>query len=191
MMKWWISTTSWLPAEAKQTHCCPLAMRSTLFSTRFKFCIKVNKNSKSYFCQKLQQQGHSGVKRWTRKIDIFDVDRIVIPIHLGVHWTCAALLMEQKKVIYLDSMGGTNEDCRRTLLDYLRKEHKLRWVFYSKIVQIIANFYFQKRSRTARRVDWRITVGCDSSTGQRVRLWRVQLYFCQLHCTWAWSARAV
>ena len=107
-------------------------MRSTLFSTRFKFCIKVNKNSKSYFCQKLQQQGHSGVKRWTRKIDIFDVDRIVIPIHLGVHWTCAALLMEQKKVIYLDSMGGKNEDCRRTLLDYLRKEHKLRWVFLLK-----------------------------------------------------------
>jgi len=80
----------------------------------------------TFFYQKLQQQGHSGVKRWTRKIDIFDVDRIVIPIHLGVHWTCAALLMEQKKVIYLDSMGGKNEDCRRTLLDYLRKEHKLR-----------------------------------------------------------------
>ena len=98
------------------------------FNTFF-YEVKIRNNSekfKNIFFQKLTKQGHGGVKRWTRKIDIFAFDRIVIPIHLGVHWTCAALLMKQQKIIYLDSMGGTNNECRRHLLEYLRKEHKLR-----------------------------------------------------------------
>ena len=52
--------------------------------------------------------------------------RIVIPIHLGVHWTCCAVLMKKKKIIYLDSMGGNNYECMETILEYLKTEHKTR-----------------------------------------------------------------
>lgn len=37
----------------------------------------------TFFVGKLQQQGHSGVRRWTRKVDIFSVDVIPVPVHVG------------------------------------------------------------------------------------------------------------
>ena len=45
---------------------------------------------------------------------------------MGVHWTCCAVLMKKKKIIYLDSMGGNNNECMETILDYLKTEHKTR-----------------------------------------------------------------
>ena len=39
------------------------------------------------YCDMFQNfPGHSALKRWTRKIDIFSYDLIVIPVHLGMHW---------------------------------------------------------------------------------------------------------
>jgi len=35
--------------------------------------------------------GHSAVKRWTRKVDIFGYDILVIPVHLKVHWCLATV----------------------------------------------------------------------------------------------------
>lgn len=29
---------------------------------------------------------YARVKRWTRKIDIFTYDYLLIPVHLGMHW---------------------------------------------------------------------------------------------------------
>jgi sentrin-specific protease 1 len=34
----------------------------------------------TFFLGKLLQNGHSGVRRWTRKVDIFSVDIIPIPV---------------------------------------------------------------------------------------------------------------
>ena len=82
------------------------------------FCFK------TFFYPKVKQNGHKGVKRWTKKVDIFAMDRLLFPIHLGVHWTIAAALMKEKKVIYLDSMGASNEECRELILEYLRVEHE-------------------------------------------------------------------
>jgi Ulp1 protease family, C-terminal catalytic domain len=36
---------------------------------------------------------------------ITDCDRIIIPVHLGMHWTCAIIDMRAKRVVYLDSLG--------------------------------------------------------------------------------------
>ena len=73
----------------------------------------------------------SGLSLYRRRHDNirFDMkdgleDRLLFPIHLGVHWTIAAALMKEKKVIYLDSMGGQNEECRELILEYLRVEHE-------------------------------------------------------------------
>jgi len=35
--------------------------------------------------------GHTSVKRWTRKVDIFGYDLLVIPVHLKVHWCLATV----------------------------------------------------------------------------------------------------
>lgn len=55
---------------------------------------------------------YPSVKRWTRKIDIFSKNYLVIPINAYKHWNCmivvnpAAVLTEPElcKILYLDSM---------------------------------------------------------------------------------------
>lgn len=36
-----------------------------------------------------QAGGHTAVKRWTKAVDLFLYDLILIPLHLGVHWALA------------------------------------------------------------------------------------------------------
>ena len=45
----------------------------------------------TFFYPKLMSNGHSGVKRWTKRgnIDIFAKDFVLIPVHLGMHWCLA------------------------------------------------------------------------------------------------------
>lgn len=33
--------------------------------------------------------GHSEVKRWTKAVDLFSYDLVLVPLHLGVHWALA------------------------------------------------------------------------------------------------------
>lgn len=40
----------------------------------------------TFFYPKLRSSGYSAVRRWTKKVDIFSVDIILVPVHLGVHW---------------------------------------------------------------------------------------------------------
>ena len=43
----------------------------------------------TFFYSKLIKDGYSTLKRWTRKVDIFSHNLILIPVHLGLHWTLA------------------------------------------------------------------------------------------------------
>lgn len=40
----------------------------------------------TFFYPKLRKSGYSAVRRWTKKMDIFSKDILLVPIHLGVHW---------------------------------------------------------------------------------------------------------
>lgn len=77
----------------------------------------------TFFYPKLIQSGHSALKRWTRKVDIFAHDLILVPVHLGMHWCLATIDIKRKGVFYYDSMGGNNEKCLHALIQYLRDEH--------------------------------------------------------------------
>ena len=46
----------------------------------------------TFFYPKVMSGGQASVKRWTRKVDIFSYDYILIPVHLGMHW-CLAVSM--------------------------------------------------------------------------------------------------
>ncbi|XP_011553362.3 sentrin-specific protease 1 [Plutella xylostella] len=78
----------------------------------------------TFFYPKLMQGGQPGLRRWTRKIDIFAHDLMVIPVHLGVHWCLSLIDFRAKRVAYLDSMGGRNQACLDALLKYLHDEHQ-------------------------------------------------------------------
>lgn len=76
----------------------------------------------TFFFSKLQN-GYNGVRRWTKKIDIFSKDMIIIPIHHGYHWCLAIINFKCKVITYYDSMGCPGDKCLTTLHDYLIKEH--------------------------------------------------------------------
>ncbi|XP_059472000.1 sentrin-specific protease-like isoform X2 [Neocloeon triangulifer] len=76
----------------------------------------------TFFYPKLRQSGHQLLKRWTKKVDIFAHDLIVIPIHLGVHWCMSILDMKNKTAHYFDSMLTSNPAVLTLLLKYLEDE---------------------------------------------------------------------
>jgi hypothetical protein len=49
---------------------------------------------------------YTGVRRWTKKVDLFGKDMIFFPLHQGTHWALAVVNMRAKKIQYFDSMGG-------------------------------------------------------------------------------------
>jgi Ulp1 family protease len=74
--------------------------------------------------------------RCGRGKNIFNMGYIFIPIHHGLHFTCAVIYMEQMKIEYYDSLRLDNvtrhgcrhkikmqEDTVQVLRDYLQKEH--------------------------------------------------------------------
>ena len=77
----------------------------------------------TFFIPKLLSQGHSGVKRWTRKIDIFSYDIIPVPVHVGgVHWCMSIIHLRDKTIRYYDSMGHPNYAVLDALEKYLKEE---------------------------------------------------------------------
>ncbi|RLV63485.1 hypothetical protein DV515_00018224 [Chloebia gouldiae] len=70
----------------------------------------------TFFFTKLKTAGYQAVKRWTKKVDIFSVDLLLVPIHLGVHWCLAVVDFRKKTITYYDSMGGINSEACRILL---------------------------------------------------------------------------
>ena len=43
----------------------------------------------TFFYPRLAKDGYRGVQRWTKKVDLFSYNIILVPIHLGLHWTLA------------------------------------------------------------------------------------------------------
>ncbi|XP_071638127.1 sentrin-specific protease 1-like [Temnothorax longispinosus] len=94
----------------------------------------------TFFYSKLLSGGHSSLKRWTRKVDIFAQDLVVVPVHLYVHWCMAIIDFRDKTIVYYDSMGSDNPKCLAALKLYLQNEsldkkkqlYDMRdWEFYS------------------------------------------------------------
>lgn len=46
----------------------------------------------TFFYTKLTSGGYAGVRRWTRGVDLFEQDIVLVPVHLRVHW---ALVVSQ------------------------------------------------------------------------------------------------
>lgn len=76
----------------------------------------------TFFLKRLLEAGYAGVRRWTRKIDIFAHDIIPVPVHKGIHWCMAIIHMKEKTIKYYDSMGAPNNVVLNALADYLQAE---------------------------------------------------------------------
>lgn len=76
----------------------------------------------TFFLKRLLENGYSGVRRWTRKVDIFAHDIIPVPVHKGIHWCMAIIHMKNKTIKYYDSMGAPNNSALSALVEYLKAE---------------------------------------------------------------------
>ncbi|XP_056278370.1 sentrin-specific protease 1 isoform X3 [Pseudoliparis swirei] len=78
----------------------------------------------TFFYPKLRSSGYTAVRRWTKKMDIFSKDILLVPVHLGVHWCLSVVDFRKKAILYFDSMGGNNDEACKMLFDYLQHESK-------------------------------------------------------------------
>jgi len=76
----------------------------------------------TFFYPKIMNGGHQAVRRWTKKVDIFAMNYILIPVHLGMHWCLCVANMKDQVITYYDSMGGRNEACVEAVRKYVNDE---------------------------------------------------------------------
>jgi len=85
----------------------------------------------TYFILMLSDNGrgynYKKVLKWTKDIDIFALDYVIIPIHMNEnHWCLAVINMKDKRIEYYDSMGGKNYTCVKYLQQYIVDEYKTK-----------------------------------------------------------------
>ncbi|KAL4452571.1 hypothetical protein ABPG75_008233 [Micractinium tetrahymenae] len=92
----------------------------------------------TFFANKLYKDAgaynYDLVRRWTlpkrlkasgqASDSILDCDRVILPVHQGLHWVCAVIDLQQKKFVYYDSLRGEDQRCLQHLAEYLRDEYK-------------------------------------------------------------------
>mmetsp|Transcript_8210 Transcript_8210/g.13317 ORF Transcript_8210/g.13317 Transcript_8210/m.13317 type:complete len:180 (-) Transcript_8210:516-1055(-) len=81
----------------------------------------------SFFYPKLciPSYNYANVRRWTRKVKLFDKDKVFIPINLNnMHWCLACINFREKRFEYYDSMGGRRPEILAALRRYVIDEAK-------------------------------------------------------------------
>ncbi|KAL1458152.1 hypothetical protein WDU94_008323 [Cyamophila willieti] len=77
----------------------------------------------TFFYSALAESGYNRVRRWTKKIDLFSYDLILLPIHVQkIHWCLATIDFRKKCVTYYDSMAGPDRGVLSRLLKYMGEE---------------------------------------------------------------------
>ncbi|KAL8291937.1 hypothetical protein RQP46_002195 [Phenoliferia psychrophenolica] len=78
----------------------------------------------SFFWKKYTENGYGGVKRWSKRVDLFAQDIVLMPINQNnMHWVCAAINMRRKRFEYYDSLGSAKKEVYKTLRKYIQEEH--------------------------------------------------------------------
>ncbi|CAL2047953.1 unnamed protein product [Caenorhabditis brenneri] len=67
-------------------------------------------------------KGYPSVRRYTRKIDLFSFEIILVPVHLGMHWCMAVIDMVERKIELYDSLYDGNTDVLPALKKYIAEE---------------------------------------------------------------------
>uniref|UniRef100_A0AC34R3D4 Ubiquitin-like protease family profile domain-containing protein n=1 Tax=Panagrolaimus sp. JU765 TaxID=591449 RepID=A0AC34R3D4_9BILA len=141
----------WLVPVHLQVHWC-MAVVDLQNKTIEYYDSMLGKNSvyafQTFFYTTLCQRGYGGVKRWTKKVDVFSYDIWLVPVHLQVHWCMAVVDLQNKTIEYYDSMLGKNSVVFELLTEYLSSES------------------MDKRKQPLNTNDWKLIRKCDIPTQQ-------------------------
>ena len=91
-------------------------------------CFAMN----TFFMDKLVKDSngykYKNVKKWTKRFNPFELDKLFIPIHQPGHWTLLVVYFKKKLVHYYDSMGGDGRLYRDAILRWLGDEAEKRYI---------------------------------------------------------------
>eukprot|EP00158_Paraphelidium_tribonemae_P002420 Partr_v1_DN25352_c2_g2_i4_m21769 putative specific peptidase len=76
----------------------------------------------TFFYPNLKDPGYEKVKRWTKSFDLFELDLVLFPVHLGMHWCCGCIDMKNKRIEYYDSLHGLDSEYFKIIRSYLQDE---------------------------------------------------------------------
>ncbi|XP_020355170.1 sentrin-specific protease 5 [Oncorhynchus kisutch] len=76
----------------------------------------------SFFHRQLVAKGYEGVKRWTKKVDLFSKRLLLIPIHLEIHWSLITVDIANHHIHYYDSQGIVFKYTMENILTYILSE---------------------------------------------------------------------
>lgn len=72
---------------------------------------------------KATEYDYNDVRRWTKNIDIFEYDKIFIPINISNgHWTLAVISMQLLEIKYYDSLNGNGMNYKNVLQRWVGDE---------------------------------------------------------------------
>jgi sentrin-specific protease 1 len=72
---------------------------------------------------KVDQYDYPGVKRWTKKFDVFSYDKIFFPINIrNFHWTLLVVYVQEREIIYYDSMNGAGGIYLKRFMQWVKDE---------------------------------------------------------------------
>ncbi|KAF9523387.1 hypothetical protein CPB83DRAFT_775620 [Crepidotus variabilis] len=93
--------------------------------------IEINRNIfcfGTFFFHRLVRHGYQEAKlsSWTKNVNIFSLDRILLPInHFNNHWTAASINFTRKRIESFDSLEDSNHGrVFKFLCQYLDAEHR-------------------------------------------------------------------
>jgi Ulp1 family protease len=68
----------------------------------------------SFFFAKLyfdhNTYNYEAIKKWSKKVNVFEQEKLFFPIIYNSHWTLAVIFMHKKEIHYYDSMMGNNSN---------------------------------------------------------------------------------
>ncbi|CAB1317824.1 unnamed protein product [Coregonus sp. 'balchen'] len=80
----------------------------------------------SFFHRQLMTKGYEGVKRWTKKVDLFSKALLLVPIHLEIHWCLVTVDTASKRIHLYDSQGIVFKEAAENVLRYIKTEARER-----------------------------------------------------------------
>ncbi|XP_062337901.1 sentrin-specific protease 5-like [Osmerus eperlanus] len=76
----------------------------------------------SFFHRQLMTKGYEGVRRWTKKVDLFSKTLLLVPIHLEIHWCLVTVDIASKRINLYDSQGIKFKEVAQNILKYIKTE---------------------------------------------------------------------
>lgn len=78
----------------------------------------------SFFYRQFVAKGYEGVRRWTKKVDLFSKTLLLIPLHLEIHWSLITVDVSKQNINFYDSQGILFKFAVDNILKYILAEAK-------------------------------------------------------------------